>query len=98
MNPDLMSAIGEEQLSGVIERIIFEGGDDGFVVLSVEVEGRRESATIVGHLVDPRVGEHVNALGQWITDARRGLQFKARLLQLSTPTSPEGIEKYLASG
>ncbi len=98
MKADATQSGPDEKLTGVIERIIFQGGDDGFVVLSVQVSGRREPATLVGHLVGARAGEHVHAAGQWLNDARRGLQFKARALRLVTPTSAEGVEKYLASG
>ncbi len=73
-----ISSISEETLDGVIDRVIYQGGDDGFVVVSVEIKGRREAATVVGHLIGARTGEHVVAAGQWANDARRGLQFKAR--------------------
>ncbi len=43
-------------------------------------------------------GEWITASGNWINDRTHGQQFKARLLKTSTPTSAEGIEKYLASG
>ncbi|MCZ6817240.1 MAG: ATP-dependent RecD-like DNA helicase [Planctomycetota bacterium] len=92
------SSISEETLDGVIDRVIYQGGDDGFVVVSVEIKGRREAATVVGHLIGARTGEHVVAVGQWANDARRGLQFKASSMRLATPTSVEGIEAYLASG
>jgi exodeoxyribonuclease V alpha subunit len=43
-------------------------------------------------------GEWVTATGEWINDRNHGLQFKARFLKTSQPSSLEGIEKYLASG
>src|SRR4029077_1955981 len=38
------------------------------------------------------------ASGDWVNDRTHGQQFKARFLKTSTPTSVDGIEKYLASG
>jgi exodeoxyribonuclease V alpha subunit len=39
-----------------------------------------------------------HGLGQWVNDRTHGQQFKARFLRTSTPTSADGIEKYLSSG
>ena len=43
-------------------------------------------------------GEWVTASGEWINDRTHGLQFRARFLKTSAPTSLDGIEKYLGSG
>jgi exodeoxyribonuclease V alpha subunit len=43
-------------------------------------------------------GEWITATGEWTTDRNHGLQFKARFLKTTEPSSVEGIEKYLASG
>ena len=43
-------------------------------------------------------GEWITATGEWINDRNHGLQFKARFLKTSEPSSVEGIEKYLGSG
>jgi len=43
-------------------------------------------------------GEWVTASGEWTNDHTHGLQFRARFLKASTPSSIEGIEKYLGSG
>jgi exodeoxyribonuclease V alpha subunit len=40
----------------------------------------------------------VTATGEWINDHKHGQQFRANFLKTSTPTSLEGIEKYLSSG
>ena len=37
-------------------------------------------------------------IGEWINDRAHGQQFKARFLKTSTPSSIDGIEKYLGSG
>jgi exodeoxyribonuclease V alpha subunit len=53
---------------------------------------------LVGHAAAISAGEWITASGNWINDRTHGQQFKPRFLKTSTPTSVEGIEKYLASG
>ena len=43
-------------------------------------------------------GEAVQATGSWTNDRDHGLQFRAEFLRVSSPTTTEGIEKYLGSG
>src|SRR5438105_7539170 len=85
-------------LAGVIERIVFHNPENGFAVLQVQIRGRREPATVVGSLLTPQLGEQVEATGEWVVDPRHGQQFRANALRSVLPTSPDGIEKYLASG
>jgi len=47
---------------------------------------------------DRAAGEWITASGEWVNDRTHGHQFKARFLRTSTPTSADGIEKYLSSG
>jgi hypothetical protein len=53
---------------------------------------------LVGHAAAISAGEWITASGDWVNDRTHGQQFKARFLKTSTPTSVDGIEKYLASG
>lgn len=85
-------------LSGLLERVTFHNADNGFCVLRVKARGQRELVTVVGHAPMVSAGEWVTATGEWANDLQHGLQFKARFLRTSTPTSLVGIEKYLASG
>jgi exodeoxyribonuclease V alpha subunit len=87
-----------DSLTGVVERITFHNPENGFAVLRVQVRGRRELATVVGHVAAISAGEHVEAEGTWTNDAVHGLQFKAASLRSAAPTTLEGIEKYLGSG
>jgi exodeoxyribonuclease V alpha subunit len=87
-----------ESLSGLIERVTFFNEENGFVVLKVQVRGRREEVTVVGSLPSVNAGEWLTAEGRWVRDRQFGLQFRADLLKSTAPTTREGIEKYLASG
>jgi exodeoxyribonuclease V alpha subunit len=87
-----------ETLSGIIERVTFHNADSGFAVLRVQVTGRRDLVTVVGHLPSVVAGEYVEASGDWTQDREHGLQFKAAELRTTPPHTLAGIEKYLSSG
>ena len=74
---------GREVLAGLVERVTFHNPENGFCVLRIKARGRRDLVT---------------ASGEWANDRAHGLQFRARLLKTSAPSSLEGIEKYLGSG
>jgi exodeoxyribonuclease V alpha subunit len=85
-------------LAGLIERVTFHNAENGFCVLRLKARGHRDLVTVVGHAATISAGEWVTASGEWVNDRTHGLQFKARFLKTSAPTSVDGIEKYLASG
>ncbi len=87
-----------ESLSGTIERVTFHNAENGFVVLRVEVKGKRSLVTVVGQAARAVAGEFLEATGKWAEDAEHGTQFKADNLRTLAPSTPAGIEKYLGSG
>jgi exodeoxyribonuclease V alpha subunit len=87
-----------EALSGTIERVTFHNPDSGFVVLRVQVKGKRGPVTVVGQTPRAVAGEYLEATGAWKQDPEHGEQFKADTLRTAPPNSLEGIEKYLGSG
>jgi len=87
-----------ENISGIIERITFHNLDNGYVVLKVHVQGRRELVTVLGHLSSVVAGEYIEAEGDWVNDREHGLQFKAQQLRTTPPHTIAGITKYLGSG
>jgi exodeoxyribonuclease V alpha subunit len=89
---------GREVLAGLVERVTYQNADNGFCVIRVKAQGHRELVTVVGHAAVISAGEWITGSGDWVNDRTHGQQFKARFLRTSTPTSVEGIEKYLASG
>jgi exodeoxyribonuclease V alpha subunit len=88
----------EEQIAGLVERVTFHSDQTGFAVLRLKARGRRELVTLVGEVPSIGAGEWVEARGHWVVDTQHGRQFKASFLKTSSPTTLEGIEKYLASG
>src|SRR5262249_10531979 len=97
MKPQPESSI-QEVLAGLVERITYHNAENGFCVLRAKVRGHRDVVTIVGHAATITAGEWIPASGGWVTARTHGLQFRARFLRTSPPTSADGIEKYLASG
>ena len=85
-------------LAGLVERVTYHNAENGFCVLRIKARGHRELVTVVGHAATIAAGEWVTASGEWVNDHTHGQQFKARFMRTSTPTSIEGIEKYLGSG
>jgi exodeoxyribonuclease V alpha subunit len=88
----------QEVLAGLVERVTFHNEESGFCVLRVKARGHRDLVTVVGHAATISAGEWITAGGEWVNDRNHGLQFKARFLRSSAPTTAEGIQKYLASG
>ena len=87
-----------EVLAGLVERVTFHNEDNGFCVLRVKARGKREPITVVGHVAVISAGEFIQASGEWANDRTHGVQFRARFLKTMSPTTTEGIEKYLGSG
>jgi exodeoxyribonuclease V alpha subunit len=93
-----MTAEAPNVLSGIVERVTFHNLDNGFCVIRVKARGHKELVTVVGHAAVIAAGEFVQISGTWTNDRTHGLQFRASFLQTTTPTTMEGIEKYLGSG
>jgi exodeoxyribonuclease V alpha subunit len=85
-------------VAGVVERVTFHSPQTGFAVLQVQVKGRRDLTTVVGAVPEVRAGEWVEATGRWAVDPTHGQQFKAEVLRTAPPNTPEGMQRYLASG
>lgn len=92
------AASTSEVLVGHVERVTFHSDESGFCVLRVKARGHRDLVTTIGHAAMISAGEWITASGEWINDRNHGLQFRARFLKTSEPSSIEGIEKYLGSG
>src|SRR6202162_2351581 len=88
----------QEGLAGLVERVTYHNGENGFCVLRAKARGHRDLVTVIGHAAAIAAGEWITATGDWVNDRTHGQQFKARFLRTSTPTSADGIEKYLSSG
>jgi ATP-dependent exoDNAse (exonuclease V) alpha subunit len=91
-------ASGREPLAGLVERVTFHNPDNGFCVLRVKVKRHHELVTLLGAAPSVAAGKYIQASGVWGIDREHGRQFRAAFLQVTPPTSAEGMEKYLGSG
>lgn len=87
-----------DALAGLVERVTFFNEENGFCILKVRVRGHHDVVAVIGSAPAVSPGEWIEARGRWIQDREFGRQFKADLLNVTPPDSPEGIERYLASG
>jgi len=87
-----------ELLSGIVERVTYHNPENGYCVIKIKARGHRDLVTVVGYSSAISAGEYVQASGLWVNNKVHGPQFKAQFLKVSSPTTEEGIEKYLASG
>ncbi|MFZ5353336.1 MAG: ATP-dependent RecD-like DNA helicase [Bacillota bacterium] len=85
-----------DELQGIISEIVFRNDQNGYTVL--ELEGDREVFTVVGYFSYINLGERIKALGKWVQHPDYGKQFKVETYSTVTPSTLNGIEKYLASG
>lgn len=85
-------------LHGVLEKIIFENPENGFVIARIQEEKKREHTTVVGSLGSVQVGETLTLEGEWENNKKFGPQFKISKFQVLAPNTVHGIEKYLGSG
>ena len=88
----------QEQLSGMVESVVFASDDGRFSVFRLKPEGKRHLVTATIPAAPPLVGQQVQLTGAWFRHPRFGEQFKATGIQVAAPSSAEGIERFLASG
>lgn len=86
------------QIRGVVERIVYAGEENNFVVAVVEAEGEDGTVTVAGTLAGLQCGETVELQGEWQTHRQFGRQFKVQSYRALLPSSVHGIRKYLGSG
>lgn len=87
-----------EELEGTVDSIIFASEDGRFSVFRLRLSKTRGRTTATVASPPPLVGQQVRLRGQWVTHPRFGEQFKATGMKIASPTSLEGIERFLASG
>ena len=88
----------EEEIEGVVERIVFTNEATPFTVFSFKPLRKNSRITAVANVEAPLVGQQLRLRGHWTTHKRFGQQFQVTGLCIEAPSSAEGIERFLASG
>lgn len=102
---------GGDVLEGNVTRITFRNEENGYTVLRLHPDKPRSRSTnsaynqdkdavttVVGNLPPVRPGETVRFRGTWINNKEYGEQFQATAVEYITPTTVEGIKRFLGSG
>ncbi|NLO75133.1 MAG: ATP-dependent RecD-like DNA helicase [candidate division WS1 bacterium] len=87
-----------ELLAGRLERVVYHNPESGWGVLRLAVEGEADLVTAAGAIAAPATGEELRLTGYWEMHPRYGRQFHFEFYELLRPTTPEAIQRYLASG
>lgn len=98
VQPSLPGLQMEEEIEGVVERIVFTNEATPFTVFSFKPLRKNSRITAVANVEAPLVGQQLRLRGHWTTHKRFGQQFQVTGLCIGAPSSAEGIERFLASG
>ena len=85
-----------EHISGYVDHIIFQNGDNGYTVL--ELVSGESMITCVGTLFGVTDGMNVEMEGEYTEHPSYGRQFKAVRFAEKEPEDAQAIERYLGSG
>ena len=85
-----------EVLQGTISAVVYQNYDNGYSVLRLSLGGG-QTATVVGTIPLPTVGEKLMVTGKWSSHQSYGKQFEAEFLERLMPQSAMEILQYLSS-
>ncbi|MEE0525783.1 MAG: hypothetical protein UDI22_07640, partial [Faecalibacterium prausnitzii] len=84
-----------EQIEGVVEDIIYENEDNGYVVF--EISGGGVLTVVCGIVGELHAGESVICRGRYENHATYGRQFHAQECETDMPKDMEAVYAFLAS-
>ena len=84
-----------EILQGTIAAVVYQNYDNGYSVLRLALDGG-QTATVVGTIPLPCLGERLMVTGKWTTHSSYGKQFEAEFLERMMPQSASEILTYLS--
>ena len=84
-----------EILQGTIAAVVFQNYDNGYSVLRLSLDNG-QTATVVGTIPLPCMGERLMVTGKWTSHSSYGKQFEAEFLERMMPQSANEIPTYLS--
>jgi len=87
----------EDELRGIIVRIIYYNEENGYAVLRIRPEELPREIVVTGLLPGINTGEKLLLKGNWIIHPEYGQQFQALSYQIEQPGDAEGITRLLSS-
>ncbi len=91
-----MSEQEMEILQGTIAAVVYQNYENGYAVLRLSLGGAK-TATVVGTIPLPAVGERLMVTGKWASHPSYGKQFEAEFLERLMPQTSMEILSYLSS-
>ena len=85
-----------ETIKGYVDHIIYQNKDNGYAVLSVNVDDEEEICVGVFRGVDN--GENLEITGEYVEHPGYGFQFRASSFRVVEPDDQLSMERYLGSG
>jgi exodeoxyribonuclease V alpha subunit len=85
------------QIEGELANIVYANEEDGYTVARIRRKGEAQLTTVVGNLFSVNPGENLLLTGHWVDHKRFGRQFRIETFSVVSPTTIEGIQRYLAS-
>ena len=85
-------------LEARVRDISFQSAETGYTVLEAKDPISEKLVTVVGEMPTIKVGDRFRFQGRWIQHPKFGKQFKVQYYEAILPSTPEGIEAFLASG
>ena len=87
----------EVTLIGTLEKILYSNPENGFIIGTFLTENTIIPVTVKGIIYNNGVHETLNLKGNWENHKIYGRQFSFREIMPITPTSEEGMIRYLSS-
>lgn len=88
----------KEEVQGTVESVIYRNEANGYTILEIFSEQKKELVTVVGFFPFVAEGESVVARGGWVHHSEYGRQFRADSFEKRIPKDADSILKYLSSG
>ena len=85
-----------EHLEGYVDHIRFRNENNGYTVLSLDVEDDEE--TVVGLFPFLNEGEYISMEGEYVDHPVHGPQFQMKTYEITAPDDIHSMERYLGSG
>lgn len=85
-----------ETIKGYVDHIIYQNKDNGYAVLSMNVDDEEEICVGIFRGVDN--GENLEIIGEYVEHPSYGFQFKANSFKVVEPDDLLSMERYLGSG
>lgn len=85
-------------LEGELDKILYSNENEDYTVARLRLPKTGKTIIIVGNLFGLNPGQQLQVHGEWVDHQRFGSQFKVEQVESHTPSTLDGMQKYLASG